>query len=134
MAHRCDTWHDDTWPDDTCKISVNLPIDDWLCCKMDSLNLTLVQGYPSRSSETGGLQRDQFVKPAKSHTEWYWLHPNQDRLAGSLSWHCDSAKLNSEYSRIARASGLTKPALTSHTISQDTLRMWEKAAHKSSCL
>ena len=39
------------------KISVNLPTDDWLCRKMDSLNLTLVQGYPSRSLEAGGLQR-----------------------------------------------------------------------------
>ena len=59
-----------------------------------SLNLTLVQGYPSRSSETGGLQRDQFVKPAKSHVKWYGLHPNQDRPVGSVSYlHCDSAKL-----------------------------------------
>ena len=33
------------------KTSVNLPTDDWLCRKMDRLNLTLVQGYPSRSSE-----------------------------------------------------------------------------------
>ena len=37
------------------KVSVNFPTDDWLCRKMDSLNLTLVQGYPFRSSETGGL-------------------------------------------------------------------------------
>ena len=39
----------------TGKTSVNLPTDD-------RLNLTLVQGYPSRSSKAGGLQRDQFVK------------------------------------------------------------------------
>ena len=38
------------------KISVNLPTDDWLCRKMSKLNLTLVQGYPSKSSESGGLQ------------------------------------------------------------------------------
>ena len=44
------------------KVSVNLPTGDWLCRKMDGLNLTLTQGYLSRSSETGGLQRDQFVK------------------------------------------------------------------------
>ena len=30
------------------KISVNLPTNKWLCRKMDILNLTLVQGYPSR--------------------------------------------------------------------------------------
>ena len=38
------------------KTSLTLPTD-WLCRKMDRLNLTLVQGYPSRSSEAGGLQR-----------------------------------------------------------------------------
>ena len=29
---------------------------------MDGMSLTLNQGYPSRSSEAGGLQKDQFVK------------------------------------------------------------------------
>ena len=63
----------------TGKISVNLPTDDWLCRKMDRLNLTLVHGYPSRSSEAGGLQRDQFIKPVKSKVKWYGLHPSQDK-------------------------------------------------------
>ena len=63
------------------KVSVNLPTDDWLCRKMDSLNLTVTQRYPSRSSETGGLQRDQFVKHSKSHAKWYRLDPiRTDRL------------------------------------------------------
>ena len=39
------------------KVSVNLPTDNWLCTKMEGLNLTLAQGYPSRGSETPGLQR-----------------------------------------------------------------------------
>ena len=43
------------------KVSVNLPTDDWLCSRMDGLNLTLTQGYPFRSSETVGLQRDHFI-------------------------------------------------------------------------
>ena len=43
------------------KISVNLPTDDWLYRKMNKLNLALVQGYPSKSSEAGGLQRDHFI-------------------------------------------------------------------------
>ena len=99
---------------------------------MDDLNLILTQGYPSRSSETGGLQRDQFVKHSKSHAKWYGLHPNQDRLASSVSfWHCDSAKLNNAYSQIARSSGLTSTAPTSLTFSQDTLRHWVKAARES---
>ena len=104
--------------------------DDWLCRNMDSLTLT--QGYPSRSSEIGDLQREQFVKHSKSHAKWYRLHPNQDRPASSVSfWHCDSAKLNSAYSQIARSSRLTSPAPTSHTLSQDTLRHWEKASRES---
>ena len=33
------------------KISVKLPTDEWLYRKMDKLNITLVEGYPSRASE-----------------------------------------------------------------------------------
>ena len=70
------------------KVSVNLPTDDWHCRKMDRLNVTLTHGYPSRGSEAGGLQRDQFVKPAKSQVKWYGLHPSQDKPARSVSfWH-----------------------------------------------
>ena len=43
------------------RISVKLPTDEWLCKKMDKLNVILVEGYPSRG-EAGGLQKDQFVK------------------------------------------------------------------------
>ena len=46
----------------TGKVSVKLPVDDWLCRKMEKLNLTVAEGYPSRSTETAGLLRDQFVK------------------------------------------------------------------------
>ena len=117
------------------KTSVNLPMDDWLCRKMDRLNLTLVQGYPSRSSEAGGLQRDQFVKHGKSQGKWYGLHPSRDKPAGTVSfWHSESAKLNSTYSRVARSSGLTSPAPSSRTISQDTLRRWEKNAREATCI
>ena len=111
------------------KTSVNLPTDDWFCRKMDRLNLTLVQGYPSRSSEAGGLQRDQFVKHSKLQGKWYGLHPSQDKPAGTVSfWHSEAAKLNSTYSRVARPGGLTSPAPSSRSISQDTLRRWEKSA------
>ena len=50
------------------KVSVNLPTDEWLCNKLSKLNITLVQGYPSRTAEAGTLQRDQFVRPAKSQS------------------------------------------------------------------
>ena len=114
------------------KISVQLPTDDWLYRKMDRLNLTLTQGYPSKGSDAGGLQRDQFIKASKSQGKWYGLHPNQNKPTGSVSfWHCDTAKLNSTYSRIARSSGLTTPAPPSRYISQDTLRKWERSAREA---
>ena len=50
----------------TGKISVSIPTDEWLCNKMGKLNLTLTEGYPSRSSEAGGLLKDQFVCAPKS--------------------------------------------------------------------
>ena len=56
------------------KVSVNLPTDEWLCNKLSKLNLTLVQGYPSRTTEAGTLQRDQFVRPAKSQSKGYGVH------------------------------------------------------------
>ena len=114
------------------KISVQLPTDDWLCWKMDRLNLTLTQGYPAKGSEPGGLQRDQFIKPTKSQGKWYGLHPNQDKPAGSVSfWHSDNAKVNSTFSRIARYSALSSPAPVSRFIAQDTLRKWEKSAREA---
>ena len=46
----------------TGKVSVKLPVDNWLCRKMEKLNLTITEGYPSRNTETAGLLRDQFIK------------------------------------------------------------------------
>ena len=68
------------------QISVKLPTDEWLCWKMDKFNITLVEGYPSRTSEAGGLQKDQFVKVGRSQAKWYRLHPSTDKPADSVSW------------------------------------------------
>ena len=57
----------------TGKVSVKLPVDDWLCRKMDKLNLTITEGYPARNTDTSGLLKDQFVKPPKS-SRWYGMH------------------------------------------------------------
>ena len=46
------------------KVSVQMPTEDWLCRKLSKLNITLVEGYPSRSSEAGDLLMDQFLRPA----------------------------------------------------------------------
>ena len=37
----------------TGKVSVKLPVDEWLCRKFERLNVTVAEGYPSRNSETG---------------------------------------------------------------------------------
>ena len=42
----------------TGKVSVKVPVDEWLCRKFEKLNLTVSEGYPSRNTETGGLLRD----------------------------------------------------------------------------
>ena len=48
-------------PCKTGKVSVELPVDDWLCHKMEKLNTRVAEGYPSRSQESAGLKVDQVV-------------------------------------------------------------------------
>ena len=43
------------------RISVAMPPDDWLCQKLERLNLTVAEGYPSRSQDSAGLRRDHFI-------------------------------------------------------------------------
>ena len=57
----------------TSKVSVKLPVDDWLCKKMEKLNLTITEGYPARNIDTAGLLKDQFIKPPRS-SRWYGMH------------------------------------------------------------
>ena len=118
------------------KISVQLPTDEWLCRKLSKLNLTLTDGYPSRSAEAGGLQRDQFLKPPRSQAKWYGCHPQQksDTTETLTSWSTDSSKLNSGYLRIARQAGIATSPPQSRIISQDTLRKWEKSTRESSVI
>ena len=98
----------------TGKVSVSMPTDKWLCNTMGKLNLTLTEGYPSCSSEDGGLLKDQFVRPPKSQAKWYSFGPN--RPSGDqdprtvLSWSTDASKVNSLYSRIAKAAGIASTA------------------------
>ena len=62
------------------KVSVELPPEDWLCRKLETLNLVLIEGYPSKSSEPGGMHVDQFLRPPKSQTRWYGIHPANQRI------------------------------------------------------
>ena len=117
----------------TGKVSVKLPVDDWLCKKMEKLNLTITEGYPARNSETGGLLKDQFIKPPQS-SRWYGMHAEKkdcDNVTVS-SWSPEPAKLNSAFSRVARRSLPTAPP--SRAFNQDMLRRWERAAREQTVM
>ena len=42
----------------TGKVSVKVPVDEWLCRNFVKLNLTVQEGYPSRTSETAGVNKE----------------------------------------------------------------------------
>ena len=117
----------------TGKVSVKLPVDDWLCRKMEKLNLTVAEGYPSKSTEPAGLHRDQFVKTPRSF-KWYDMHVNKKECDRSTvcSWSPEPAKLKSTFSRVARRNLPTAPA--SRALNQDILRRWETTAREQSIM
>ena len=105
------------------KVSVKMPTEDWLCRKLAKLNLTLVEGYPSRGSEAGGLAKDVFLRPARTQSKWYGLHTDPKAESSQISsWNIDASKLNSSYSRIAKYTGLSSTTPAARRISQETLR------------
>ena len=84
------------------KVSVQMSTEDRLCRKLSKLNITLVEGYPSHSSESGGLMKDLFLRPAKSQSKWYGLYSDHKVDPSVVStWNTDSSKLSSCYSKIA---------------------------------
>ena len=103
----------------TGKVSVKVPVDEWLCWKMEKLNVTVYEGYPSHSSETAGLSRDQFVKPPKT-LKWYDMYSEKKNFSRSKehSWTNEHARLNSSFPRIT--SHLLPSAPSSRPVSQDT--------------
>ena len=108
------------------KVSVQMPVDDWLCRKFNKLNITLVEGYPSRSSEASGLLKDHFLRLAKSQAKWYGLFSDHKGDSTAVStWNTDASCLNSCYSKIARQAGPSSTPPTSHHISQENLKKWE---------
>ena len=117
----------------TGKVSVKLPVDDWLCKKMEKLNLTITEGYPARNSGTAGLLKDQFIKSPRS-SRWYGMHAEKkdsDNVNVS-SWSPEPAKLNSAFSRVVRCSLPTAPP--SRAFNQDMLRRWERAAREQTVM
>ena len=116
----------------TGKVSVKLPVDDWLCRKMSSLNLTITEGYPTRNTDNTGLLRDQFIKTPRS-SRWYGMHAEKDGESSTVcTWSPDPAKLNHSFSRVARRNIPTAPP--SRALSQDLLRHWERAAREQTIM
>ena len=116
----------------TGKVSVKLPVDDWLCRKMSNLNLTIREGYPTRNTDNTGLLRDQFVKPPRS-SRWYGMHAEKSSESSTVrTWSPDPAKLNHSFSRVARRNLPTAPP--SRAFSQDLLRRWEREAREETIM
>ena len=115
----------------TGKVTVKVPVDEWLCKKMEKLNITVQEGYPSRTSETAGLARDQFVKSPKT-LKWYGMHCEKKDFSRSKvhTWTNEPARMNSTFIRIANRSLPSAPA--SRPVSQENLRKWERAARDQS--
>ena len=110
------------------KISVQMPTEDWLCRKLSKPNLTMTEGYPSRTTEAGSLPMDHFLRPPKPQTKWYGLYSGQQLDPATVtSWNTGPSKLNNSFGRIAR-----KAPPASRRISQDTLRRWERTAREAS--
>ena len=116
----------------TGKVSVKLPVDDWLCRKMANLNLTVKEGYPTRNTDNTGLLRDQFIKTPRP-SRWYGMHAEKDNESSTVrTWSPDPAKLNHSFSRVARRNMPSAPP--SRVFTQDLLRRWERAAREQTIM
>ena len=113
----------------TGKVSVKLPVDDWLC---RNLNITITEGYPTRNTDNTGLLGDQFVKPPRS-SRWYGLHAEKSSESSTVrTWSPDPAKLNHSISGLH-----VETYLLPHpprAFSQDLLRRWERAAREQAIM
>ena len=95
----------------TGKVTVKVPVNEWLCKKFEKLNITLQEGYPTHNSETAGLSKDQFIKPPKT-LKWYGMHSDKNDFSRSkvYTWTSEPARLNSSFPRIAGRSLPSAPA------------------------
>ena len=103
--------------------------------KLSKLNLTLVEGYPSRTAEAGSLPMNQFLRPARSQAKWYGLYSDQQSDSTTVSiWNTGPSKVNSSFGRISRKASVASTTPSSRRISQDTQRRWEKTAREASVI
>ena len=109
----------------TGKVSVKLPVDDWLCKKMDKLNLTITEGYLT-------LLASPKISSSRS-SRWYGMHTEKKDCESNTvcTWSPEPANLNHSFSRLARRSFTAPP---SRAFSQDILRHWERTAHEQTVM
>ena len=75
--------------------------------------------------------------PPKSQVRWYDIHNLPDSATARPGhsvhyWSSDASKLNSLYSRVAKASGTGSVHPPCRPLPQETVRKWEKAARETS--
>ena len=75
----------------TGKVSVKVPVNEWLCVKFEKLNITLQEGYPTRNSETAGLSKDQFIKPPNT-LKWYGISSDKKDFSRSSTSRASTTK------------------------------------------
>ena len=119
------------------KIAVHMPTEEWLCKKLSKLNITLVEGYPSRTAEAGSLPMDHFLRPPRSQAKWYGLYAEQQTDQTKVtSWNTGHSKLNSSFGRIARKAALasTPPASRWERTAREASVVCNQAASFNRCL
>ena len=126
-------------PRRTGKVSIELPADDWLYYKMVKLNTRAAKGYPSHSQEVAGLKIDQFIRTPKNQSKWYAqsrLKQEGSQRPGKtiFGWFGSEARLNSQFSRIAKVSAYPISGPASRPVPQEILRRWEKCAREGSLI
>ena len=94
---------------------------------MEKLNTRVAEGYPSRSQESAGLKLDQFVRTPKSQSKWYKqyrLRQDTNVRPGRtiFSWSDSEARLNAQFSRVAKVSAYPQSGPASRPVPQDILR------------
>ena len=95
----------------------------------------MAEGYPSHSQESAGLKVDQFVRTLKSQANWYQQyrlrHDTNVRPGKTIfSWSDSEARLNAQFSRIAKVLSYPQSGPASRLVPQDILRRWEKCARE----
>ena len=106
----------------TGKVSVKLPVDDWLFRKMEKLNLTVAEGYPSANTENAGRYGISLSNHQGRIDGTTCMLTRKTGRSTVCSWSPEPAKLNSVFGRVARRNLPT--ATPSRTLSQDILKHW----------